>query len=127
MTDVVHRGSCHCGKVSFEFEAPAACDVVDCNCSICRRSGYLHLFIPKVKFRLLSGQPELVSYRFNTAVAEHLFCGICGIKSFYQPRSHPDSYSVNVRCVDDGTLTITGVRAFDGRHWEDSIRQLADN
>ena len=127
MADVIHRGSCHCGKVRFEFEAPAACEAVDCNCSICRRSGYLHLFIPKTKFRLLSGQPELVSYRFNTAVAEHLFCGVCGIKSFYQPRSHPDSYSINVRCVDDGTLTITAVRTFDGRHWEDSIGQLADN
>lgn len=124
MTDVVHRGSCHCGKVRFEFEAPAACEVVDCNCSICQRCGYLHLFIPKSKFKLLSGQSELVAYRFNTKVAEHLFCGNCGIKSFYQPRSHPDNYSINVRCIDDGTLAITAVRRFDGQHWEDSINRL---
>jgi hypothetical protein len=118
MTLVTHAGGCHCGKVRFQIEAAAAIEVGDCNCSMCARTGYQHLFVQKQHFRLLSGDDALTNYQFNTGVAKHLFCRHCGIKSFYVPRSHPDGYSVNVRCLDPGTFTITGVRAIDGRNWE---------
>ena len=77
----------------------------DCNCSICRKSGYRHLVVPKQRFTLLSGAGKLTSYRFGTGVAEHLFCAVCGVKSFYSPRSAPDCYSVNALCLDPGTVT----------------------
>jgi centromere protein V len=115
---VVHAGGCHCGRVRFEVRAPAEITVADCNCSMCRRSGYLHLIVPRPKFRLLQGEDALVTYTFNTGVAKHLFCKACGVKSFYVPRSHPDCYSVNARCLDDGTVTRTIVQPFDGRNWE---------
>ncbi|HZQ72096.1 MAG TPA: GFA family protein [Burkholderiales bacterium] len=102
----------------FELEAPRELTVTECNCSICRRAGYLHLIVPKAKFRLLAGDEALASYRFNTGAANHLFCRVCGIKSFYVPRSHPDCYSVNVRCLDEGTVERMSVRPFDGRNWE---------
>ncbi len=124
-SDVLHRGGCHCGRVRFEVEAPAAIEVSDCNCSMCRRSGYLHLIVPKESFRLLSGEDALVSYRFNTGVAQHLFCGTCGVKSFYVPRSHPDGISVNARCLDPGSVTSTSVRPFDGANWESARAELA--
>ncbi len=94
---ITHKGACHCGAVRFEVDAPAELEALECNCSICTKSGYLHLIVPAGRFRLLSGREHLATYRFGTRTAEHLFCTICGIKSFYIPRSNPDGYSVNVR------------------------------
>ena len=115
---VTHRGGCHCGRVRFEVVAPAKISVSECNCSICGRTGYLHLIVPADRFRLVSGEDALETYTFNTQTARHLFCSTCGIKSFYVPRSHPDGYSVNARCIDTGTIEEMTVRQIDGRNWE---------
>jgi hypothetical protein len=98
--------------------APGHMDVADCNCSMCRMSGYLHLIVPKDRFKLIRGQDALSTYTFNTGVAQHYFCCICGVKSFYVPRSHPDGISVNARCIDEGSIESMTVRPFDGRDWE---------
>lgn len=116
-----HTGGCHCGRVRFEVFAPAELDVSECNCSICAKAGFLHLVVPRTQFRLLSGEAQLTSYQFNTGTARHLFCSVCGVKSFYVPRSKPDGYSVNARCLDPGTFGALRVRAFDGRNWERAI------
>jgi hypothetical protein len=116
-----HSGGCHCGRVRFEVLAPAQLEVSDCNCSICAKSGYLHLIVPSSRFRLLSGAEQLTRYQFNTGTAKHLFCAICGVKSFYVPRSNPDGYSVNARCLDAGTVSAVRVSAFDGQNWEQQI------
>jgi hypothetical protein len=121
---ITHRGGCHCGRVRFEVDAPAAIEAVDCNCSMCRRSGYLHLIVEADRFRLLTGADALTEYRFNTGTARHLFCSVCGVKSFYVPRSHPDGWSINVRCLDQATVRSLTVRPFDGDHWEASIDGL---
>ena len=115
---IKHSGGCHCGRVRFEVLAPARIRVNQCNCSICSRTGYLHLVVPKERFTLLSGADLLTEYRFNTGKARHLFCSICGIKSFYVPRSHPDGISVNARCIDEGTIEEMIVGQTDGRNWE---------
>jgi hypothetical protein len=115
---IKHSGGCHCGRVRFEVMAPAQIEVGECNCSMCSRTGYLHLVVKKEQFRLLSGEDALAAYQFNTKTAKHLFCRHCGIKSFYVPRSHPDGYSVNARCLDEGTVTGMTVRRIDGRNWE---------
>jgi hypothetical protein len=99
--------------VRFEVDAPAALDVLDCNCSICRMGGFLHLIVPATRFRLLSGADDLTQYTFNTGAAKHRFCRVCGIKSFYIPRSHPDGVDVNARCLDPGTVTAMTVTPFD--------------
>lgn len=120
-----HGGGCHCGRVRFEVDGPPEIDVTECNCSVCSKSGYLHYIVPKTRFRLLGGRDDLVTYRFNTGVAEHMFCRICGIKSFYVPRSHPDGVSVNARCIDPDTVAaISVVRRFDGANWEQHIAEL---
>jgi hypothetical protein len=121
---VTHRGGCHCGRVRFEVDAPAEIEVDECTCSICRRTGYLHLIVPRSRFRLVSGREALTSYRFNTGVAEHLFCSVCGVKSFYVPRSHPDGVSVNARCLDAGTVARCTVSQFDGANWEAHAAEL---
>ncbi len=110
---VTHRGGCHCGAVAFEVDAPADIVALDCNCSICRMTGFLHLIVPPSRFRLLRGEQDLTGYRFNTGTARHLFCGRCGVKSFYVPRSNPDGYSVNVRCLDRATVASVSVQPFD--------------
>ncbi|HUN26707.1 MAG TPA: GFA family protein [Steroidobacteraceae bacterium] len=115
---VTHTGGCHCGRVRFEALAPARIEVSDCNCSICGKSGYLHLVVPADRFKLLCGRDALTTYTFNTHTAQHLFCSTCGIKSFYVPRSHPDGFSVNARCLDPGTIASMAVREFNGREWE---------
>jgi hypothetical protein len=115
----VHRGGCHCGRVRFEVEGPANIKVSECNCSICGKSGFLGMSVPKDRFRLLQGEDCLTTYSFGTGVARHTFCKHCGIKSFYQPRSHPDGINVNVRCLDPETIESTEVTSFDGQHWEE--------
>lgn len=118
---VVHRGGCHCGRVRFELDAPADLDVEDCNCSICSLFAYLHVIVPAERFRLLCGADALRTYTFNTGTAKHLFCGTCGVKSFYVPRSHPDGYSVNARCIDPATIRSMKRHAIDGRNWESAF------
>jgi len=120
----IHHGGCHCGRVRFEVDAPARPEVLDCNCSMCAKTGYLHLIVPKSAFRLVSGMDALTTYRFNTGTARHLFCRVCGIKSFYVPRSHPGGFSVNARCLDPGTVTELVVTPFDGREWEAAAAAL---
>ena len=115
---VTHTGGCHCGAVRFQVVAPKTLQVSECNCSICSRTGYLHLIVPAGRFRLVSGSDALKTYTFNTQTAKHLFCSVCGIKSFYVPRSHPDGYSVNARCIDSGTIDEMVVTPIDGRNWE---------
>ena len=119
------KGSCHCGAVTFEVLAPDEVEVIDCNCSMCSRTGYLHLIVPKERFRLLSGKRKLATYQFNTNQAKHLFCSVCGIKSFYVPRSHPDGYSVNFRCLSADDFKSILTTEFDGKNWEENAGSLA--
>jgi hypothetical protein len=118
------EGGCHCGAVRFEAEVPEQVEVLDCNCSICARTGYRHLMVPHGDFRLLAGGDDLTSYRFGTGAAEHLFCRTCGVKSFYQPRSHPDAWSLNLNAVVDISGLAITYAAFDGRNWERSAADL---
>lgn len=119
-------GGCHCGRVRYEIDIPNKIIVHQCICSICRKSGHLHLIVAVDRFRLLGGKNYLADYRFHTGVARHLFCSHCGIKSFYVPRSHPEAFSVNLNCVDlpDGIDVTT--ETFDGRNWSENREQLVD-
>lgn len=119
-----HAGGCHCGAVRFEVDAPDDMEVEECNCSICRMTGFLHLIVPKSAFVLLRGEESLSLYTFNTGVAKHYFCSTCGIKSFYIPRSNPDGVDVNVRCLDAPPKTLRIV-PFDGSNWETHAHTLA--
>jgi len=118
LQDRTYHGGCHCGAVRFEVDATDPLRAVDCNCSMCARTGYLHLIVPASGFRLVSGKESLLNYRFGTGVAQHLFCRACGIKSYYVPRSNPDGFSINVRCLDGYPDLAMTVEPFDGRNWE---------
>lgn len=114
MPDLIRfAGGCHCGRVRFEVDAPPRLQVLDCTCSICRMSGFLHLIVPASRFRLLRGGDALADYRFGTLTAHHHFCTRCGIKAFYVPRSHPDGIDVNARCLDGIVPGMLEISVFD--------------
>ena len=113
-------GRCHCGAVRFTARLPDP--PVECNCSICRMTGFVHIIVPHGDFELLAGRDALTSYRLDTGAAEHLFCSRCGVKSFYQPRSHPDAWSVNANCLDQPP--DLALEQFDGRNWEQARARL---
>lgn len=114
---MIARGGCHCGAVRFECEVgEAPVRALDCNCSMCSATGFLHIIVPRENFELVSGRDAITGYRFGSGAAEHLFCRTCGVKSFYQPRSHPQAWSVNARCLDD--CPPLAIEQFDGRDWE---------
>ncbi len=120
-----HVGGCHCGAVRFEAALPARVQAQACNCSICKKLGFIHIIVPESRFRVTQGADRLTDYTFNTGLAHHLFCATCGVKSFYRPRSNPDGWSVNARCLDNpGSLDIV-IEPFDGRHWEAHASALA--
>jgi hypothetical protein len=123
---VTVAGGCHCGAVRFEIDVLPAVEVLDCNCSMCAKTGFLHIIVAADRFRLLTDPAALADYRFNTGTARHLFCRTCGIKSFYVPRSHPDGYSVNLRALDDTSGLDVTITPYDGRNWEAAREALAD-
>lgn len=121
---VTHSGGCHCGAVRFEVDGPGDLLAHECNCSMCKRFGFLHVIVPASGFRLLSGEDALTCYTFNTRTAQHLFCSVCGVKSFYVPRSNPDGFSVNARCIDPESVASLTVEPFDGANWEQHAERL---
>jgi hypothetical protein len=120
---VIYEGSCHCGALRFRVETEER-EVLDCNCSICTKKALLHLIVPEHAFTLLSGSPA--TYTFGTHTAKHHFCGTCGVHPFYRPRSHPDAWDVNARCLDV-PLSHWTIRAFDGQRWEANVGAIRDN
>lgn len=117
-------GGCHCGQVRFRVRFDDPPELLDCNCSICAKTGFLHLIASADDFTLERGAEALSDYRWGTGTARHLFCRTCGIKSFYVPRSHPDGFSVNWRALDDVESITPRIRFYDGRHWEQARSDL---
>ncbi|KAK6180033.1 hypothetical protein SNE40_012254 [Patella caerulea] len=119
--EVEHLGGCHCGAVRFKVLAPRDLNVLSCNCSICKMKQNVHFVVPSSKFTLLQGQDSLTLYQFNTKQAKHQFCKICGVQSFYTPRSNPDGVGITHYCLDPGTVDSVNVECFDGENWETSF------
>ena len=118
-----YRGSCHCGRVTFELDAEIR-RVTECNCSICRRKRALWHGATDATVRILSGEPDLTLYQFGTNTAKHYFCRHCGVTPFIRPRLDPSRWAVNVRCLDGVDSKALPVAAFDGEHWEEAAEAL---
>jgi len=120
-----YQGSCHCGRVKFSISSKID-KVVVCNCSICSKKGVLHHSVAPEQFKLLEGKDYLSLYQFDTKKANHFFCKGCGIHPFSNPRSAPNMYSINVRCLDNFNLEIENYELvkFDGHNWEKAAAKL---
>ena len=125
MTKKRASGSCHCGRVKFEIQVGSQVVVHHCDCSICELTGFVHLIVPAGDFKLLCGESELSEYQFNTGTARHLFCKVCGVKSFYVPRSNPDGYSINLRCLQLPESVSITEESVDGKNWEQGAGKLS--
>ncbi|EFA77325.1 glutathione-dependent formaldehyde-activating [Heterostelium album PN500] len=126
MSDLIEQfGGCHCGQVRYSVQTPEQIEVVDCNCSICTKKGIIHFIVPNSKFKLLQGKEKITTYTFNTHVAQHYFCSVCGICTHYIPRSNPDGVDVNIRTLDNFDLSKYTVKPFDGQNWESGASELA--
>jgi hypothetical protein len=123
----IFSGSCHCQAVRFRVQVDCF-QVLDCNCSICQKKGFLHLIVPANQFELVQGEDTLQTYTFNTGIAKHYFCQTCGIAPFYRPRSHPDCFDINLRCIDDAPLAELlqqfELQSFNGRDWEQNVTNI---
>jgi hypothetical protein len=123
MQPTTYEGGCHCGAIRFRIEIDRL-EAIECNCSICTKKGFIHIIVPPDRFTLLQGEDSLATYTFNTGIAKHQFCRTCGIHPFYRPRSHPDCYDVNARCLDDNLVSHLEIQPFNGAHWEQNINNL---
>jgi hypothetical protein len=122
---IIHTGGCHCGSVRFVVALPDQVEAHSCNCSMCSMVGFVHIIVPESRFEITEGTDNLKEYRFNTGVARHLFCAVCGVKPFYRPRSNPDGWSVNANCLDDLADLNLVIEPFDGQNWEANAKNLA--
>ena len=114
-----YRGQCHCGAIKFSCTAPEHLVVWQCDCSFCDMLKNWHFIIPEKDFKLnAESERSLTLYQFNTGVAKHLFCRVCGISPFYRPRSNPDGYAITLACVNSEDIVSYEYRRFDGRNWE---------
>ena len=120
------EGSCHCGAIVFSVEVEEdQREVLDCNCSICTKKGLLHLIVPTDRLTLHSGADHLVTYTFGTHTAQHMFCVTCGIHPFYRPRSHPNCWDINARCLDV-PLSHWRIKPFEGTNWDEAVVEILE-
>ena len=108
---MTYKGGCHCGRIAFEVEGSIE-QVMDCNCSICAKRGYLHLFVSPDQLRLSTPESALATYTFKSHKLKHHFCPNCGCSPFV---IGPDGVSINVRCLEGVETSGLKVQPFDGR------------
>ncbi|KAG7609470.1 Mss4-like superfamily [Arabidopsis suecica] len=121
---ILHEGGCHCGKIKWRVKAARSVVAWSCNCSDCSMRGNVHFIVPSSNFELFDDSKDFITtYTFGTHTAKHTFCKVCGITSFYIPRSNPDGVAVTVKCVKSGTLAHIEVKSYDGQNWEMSHKK----
>jgi len=110
----LYRGSCHCGCVQFQVDADIT-ELYTCDCSLCSKKNALMVNLHHSRLKVLSGADQLTLYQWNTKVARHYFCSICGIYPFHRKRSMPDYYGVNVRCLEGLDTSALPILAAEGK------------
>jgi hypothetical protein len=115
---MIYSGSCHCGEIKFNVEAPEDIDLFECNCSICYKQGALNIRVNKNNFKLLSNIDNITEYQFHTKTATYYFCKICGVSPFHIPRKDPETImSVNFRCIDNASIDLRKITKVNGKEW----------
>jgi len=111
-----YKGSCHCGKVTFEVEGDIK-GAMACNCSMCQRKGSLLWFVPRADLHLLSPDDAASTYMFHKHVIKHRFCPVCGIHPYGEGADSKGNMmaAINIRCIEDIDLAAVAVQHFDGR------------
>ena len=108
-----YQGSCHCGSVRFSTELDLD-EAIVCDCSICTRKGSIVVKVEEPDFELMTPLDDLSVYTFNKHIARHYFCPTCGIHTFNRPRTAPDLWAVNIRCLADVDIASVEPRPVSG-------------
>ena len=112
---MTHKGSCHCGRIAFEVDGDIE-SVMECNCSICSRRGYLLWFVPREKLRLSTPEKDLATYTFKSRKIQHHFCAVCGCAPFGEGATDKGKQAaVNARCLEGVDPSKLKINHFDGR------------
>ncbi len=109
-----YRGSCHCQAVQFEVTGVPE-EFTTCDCSLCVKKNALMWNVPSEQLKVVAGTNKLSLYQWNTRVAKHYFCKVCGIYTFHRKRAAPDYFGVNVYCLEELDTASVPVRATDGK------------
>ncbi|WP_300541688.1 GFA family protein [Maricaulis sp.] len=112
-------GGCHCGAVRFEVNVTDAVVVISCNCSLCAKTGFIHLVVDEADFRVTQGEDNIGEYSFHTHTARHRSCRTCHVTTHHTMRSRPDGISVNLRCLDGDANLQLRFQEFDGASWDE--------
>ena len=110
-----HKGSCHCGVVTYEVTAEFV-EGMTCNCSRCKRLGAIWSYVDVSAFTLIKGKEYLTEYHFNKNHIDHLFCNLCGIESYAYGHDGNGNYmyAVNLNCLEDFDTKSLSIQAIDG-------------
>ena len=94
--------TCHCGAVEIQVNLKEEIDkLMICNCSMCKRKGIAVATINKKDLKIVKGEDKIKIYQFNTKVAKHHFCSECGVQTHNLRRSDPNTYGINIGCMDE--------------------------
>ena len=94
--------TCHCGEIEIQINLKKEInELMRCNCSMCKRKGTMVTTINKDDLKVIKGEEKIKTYQFNTKVAKHHFCSDCGTHTHNQRRSDPNSFGINVGCIDE--------------------------
>ena len=113
-----HRATCHCGRVVLELELPNGVeDPRRCNCSLCSRRAAVMASVPEARLHVVQGEEFIALYEFNTKVAKHYFCKVCGIYTHHRKRSDPSVFGFNVACLEGVDIfALSEIPVSDGRN-----------
>ena len=95
-----YKLNCHCKAVELEVDTDLE-NIKQCNCSICKRKNAKMNLIPKKSIKIIKGEDNLSTYKFNTKLAEHFFCKTCGIYTHHNRRTDPNGVGINIGCIDE--------------------------
>jgi hypothetical protein len=110
-----YEASCHCGAVAVEVQGDIPTEAISCNCSHCRRKGFLLAFVPRDQAQVIRGEDHLIEYRFNKKVIAHQSCRTCGVQAFAEgPGPNGPMAMINLRCVPEADLQALKINHFDG-------------
>lgn len=104
--------SCHCGDIRLEIDAELT-EVLECNCSMCGRSGFLHWKVPAKSLRLITEKRRLTTYVWRDVAGGHQFCATCGT-GILRTGYPGDRVSVNARCIEGIDVFVLSIRRYDG-------------
>jgi len=110
-------GGCHCGAVQITLaELPA--EVLQCNCSLCRKTGWIGGYCAPEDAKISAGDDALIGYVQGDKTITVWHCRTCGCTTHWTPlTAPPDRMGINMRMFDWKDWKHLAVVEVDGASW----------